>query len=91
LTAVSPLEVKRPGKVLLDLRGQGFSSQHRAQVLPVKKAPQGITIVRQKRVSDSLITILVELSEAAEPGDYGIAVEDGLGARTEALVFKVTK
>jgi hypothetical protein len=91
LTAVSPLEVKRPGKVLLDLRGQGFLEQHRAQVLQVKKVPRGITVVRQKRVSDTLITVLVELSEDAEPGDYAFAVEDGLGQRTEPILFKVTK
>jgi hypothetical protein len=91
LTAVSPLEVKRPGKVLIDLRGEGFLEQHRVRILPVKKVPRGITVVRHKRVSDSLITVLVELTADADPGDYAFAVEDGLGQRTEPLIFKVTK
>ncbi|MCG6925094.1 MAG: hypothetical protein LJF30_07270 [Acidobacteria bacterium] len=91
LTAVSPLEVKRPGKVLVDLRGQGFQEQHRVRVLPVRKAPRGITVVRQKRVNDTLITVLLDLSEDADTGDYALALENGLGERTESVVFKVTK
>jgi hypothetical protein len=91
LTAVSPLEVKRPGKVMVDLRGQGFRDQHRVLVLPVKKAPRGITVVRAKRVNDTTITVLIDLTADADTGEYGIAVEDERGTRTEALVFKVTK
>ena len=91
LTAVSPLEVKRPGKVLVDLRGQGFQEQHAVRVLPVKKVPRGISVVRQKRVNDTLITVLLDLSEDTDPGDYALALENGLGERTEPVVFKVTK
>ena len=91
LTAVAPPSVKRPGKVLVDLRGTGLHPQHRARILPVKKVPWGITVVRQKNVSDTLITILLQLDETAEPGEYAIAVEDGRGGRSEPLVFTVTK
>jgi hypothetical protein len=83
--------VKRPGKVLVDLRGTGLHPQHRATVLPVKKVPWGITVVRQKHVSDTLITILLQLDDTAEPGEYAIAVEDGQGTRSEPLVFTVTR
>lgn len=91
LTAVSPLEVKRPGKILVDLRGQGFLDQHAVRILPVKKAPRGISVVRQKRVNDTLITVLIELTEDAETGEYAFAVEDGLGQRTDPVIFTVTK
>jgi hypothetical protein len=88
---VSPPEVKRPGRVLIDLRGQGFQEQHLVQVLAVKKAPRGISVVRQKRVNDTLITVLLDLSEDADTGDYALALDNGLGERTESVIFKVTK
>lgn len=91
LTAVSPLSVKRPGKVLVDLRGTGLQPQHRARVLPVKEVPRGITVVGQKHVNDTLITILLQLDDTVEPGEYALAVEDGRGGRSEPLTFTVTK
>ncbi len=60
-------------------------------MLPVKKVPRGITVVRQKHVSDTLITILLQLEDTAEPGEYAIAVEDGRGNRSKPLIFTVTK
>jgi hypothetical protein len=91
LTAVSPLEVKRPGKVLIDLRGQGFLDQHSVRILPLKKAPRGISVVRHKRANDGLITVLIDLTEEADPGEYAIALEDAAGNRTAPLTFTVTK
>jgi hypothetical protein len=91
LTTVSPLQVRSPGMVLIDLHGRGFRPQHRARVLPVKKVPWGISVVRQKYVGDSLITVLLELKESVEPGEYALAVEDGLGTRTEPVIFEVTR
>jgi hypothetical protein len=83
--------VKRPGKALLDLHGQNFLDQHRVQVLPLKKAPRGISVVRHQRTSDSLIRVLIELTDQAEPGEYAIALEDAAGNRTAPLTFTVTK
>jgi hypothetical protein len=91
LSAVAPPTVKRPGKALVDLRGTGLRPEHRARILPVKKVPWGIKIIRQKLVNDTLMTILLELEESAEPGEYAIAVEDGRGNRSEPLVFEITK
>jgi hypothetical protein len=90
LTAVSPLEVKRPGKVMLDLRGTGLRSEHRARVLPINKDPRGIRVAGQKYVNDTLITVLIDLAPDAETGEFGIVVEDSLG-RTGQVVFKVNK
>ncbi|MGD8897630.1 MAG: hypothetical protein PVJ73_16480 [Acidobacteriota bacterium] len=91
LSTVSPLEVRRPGKVLLDLRGSGFRSDLQARILPLEKAPRGVTVLRHKFVNPTLITILVDLAEDAETGEFAIALEDGTGTRSEHVVFKVTK
>ena len=91
LNTVSPLEVKRPGKVMLDLRGTGFRPDHRARVLPLKKAPRGIRVIGQKYVNETLITVLLDLDPKAETGEFAIVVEDRGGTQTAPATFKVNK
>jgi hypothetical protein len=91
LTTLSPLSVRRPGKALVDLRGSGFRPDLRARVLPLREAPRGISVARQKWVSASLLTVLLELDETVTPGVYAIALEDASGRQTRPLSFTVTK
>jgi hypothetical protein len=91
LTAVSPLTVRRPGKVLLDVRGTGLRPDHRAKVVPVKEVPRGITIARQKYVNDTLLTVLLELDATVSPGAYALVLENQKGPLTNPLTFTVTK
>jgi hypothetical protein len=91
LTTVSPLTVTRPGKVLLDIRGNALRPDHHVLVVPLKKAPSGISVVRQKLQGDELITVLLNLDPSVSPGEYGLAVEDAQGVRSNTLVFTVTK
>jgi hypothetical protein len=91
LTTVSPLTVARPGKVLLDIRGSALRPEHHVLVVPLKKAPSGISVVRQKLQGDALITVLLNLDPSVSPGEYGLAVEDAQGVRSNTLVFTVTK
>ena len=91
LAALSPLSARRPGRVLLDLRGTGLRPDLRVRVLPLREAPRGITVARQKWVSANLMTVLLELEDAATPAVYGIALEDPDGGLTKPLSFTVTK
>jgi hypothetical protein len=91
LTTLSPLTARRPGKVLLDVRGAGLRSDQRVRILPLKEAPRGITVVRQKWASPSLVTVLLELDASVTPAAYAIALEDASGVRTNPLQFTVTK
>jgi hypothetical protein len=91
LTAVSPLTVRRPGKVMLDLRGTGLRSDQRVLILALKEAPKGITIVRQKWTSPSLVSVLIELDAHVAPAAYAIALESANGERTNPLQLTVTK
>ena len=91
LTTLSPLSVRRPGRALLDLRGTGLRSDLRARVLPLREAPRGISVARQKWVSSSLVTVLLEFEESVAPGAYAIALEDASGRQTKPLSFTVTK
>ena len=91
LTALSPLSVRRPGRALLDLRGTGLRSDLRARVLPLREAPRGISVARQKWVSANLVTVLLELEETVTPGVYAVALEDPSGRQTRPLQFTVTK
>jgi hypothetical protein len=91
LAAVSPLSVRRPGKVLLDLRGSGIHDGVRVRVLPLREAPRGIEIVRLKRESDVLVRVLLDLDAQVAPGAYAIALEDSDGRQTKPLAFTVTR
>jgi hypothetical protein len=91
LSTLSPLSIRRPGKVLLDLRGSGFRADLRARVLPLREPPRGISVARQKWVSASLISVLLELDDAVTPAAYALALEDPAGGQTKPLQFTVTK
>jgi hypothetical protein len=91
LGAVSPLSVRRPGKALLDLRGSGFRSDLRVRVLPLRESTHGISVSRQKWVSASLVTVLLDLDASVSPGAYAIALEDPDGVQTKPLQITVTK
>ena len=91
LSAVSPLSVRRPGKVLLDIRGAGLRSDQRVRILPLKETPRGITVLRQKWTSPNLVSVLLELDASVTPTIYAIALEDANGALTNPLQLHVTK
>jgi serine/threonine-protein kinase len=91
LATVSPLSVKRGGRVLLDLRGAGLRSDQHVQILPIKDAPRGISVVRTKWASANLVTVLLELDANVTPTAYAIALESANGDRTNALHLTVTK
>jgi hypothetical protein len=91
LSAVSPLSVRRPGKVLLDIRGAGLRSDQHVRILPLKETPRGITVIRQKWVSANLVSVLLELDASVTPTVYAIALEDANGALTNPLQLHVTK
>jgi hypothetical protein len=91
LSTLSPLSVKRPGRVLLDIRGTGLRSDLRVSVLPLKGAPRGISVVRQKWSNANLVSVLLELDNSVAPGPYSVALEDGSGNRTNPLTITITK
>lgn len=91
LSTVSPLSVRRPGKVLLDIRGSFLRADQRVRILPLKETPRGITVARQKWVSSSLVTVLLELDASVTPTAYAIALEDASGTLTNPLQLHVTK
>jgi serine/threonine-protein kinase len=91
LATVSPLSIKRGGRALLDLRGAGLRSDLRVQILPIKDAPRGISIVRTKWANANLVTVLLELDANVTPTAYAIALESANGERTNALHLTVTK
>ena len=88
---MSPLSARRPGKVLLDLRGAGMYDGIRVRVLALREPPRGISVVRQKCESDSLIRVLLDLDAQAAPGVYALALEDADGQQTKPLTFTVTR
>ena len=91
LSTLSPLSVRRPGKVLVDIRGTGLRSNQRVRILPLKETPRGITVIRQKWTSPNLVTVLLDLDASVTPATYAIALEDANGELTNPLQLHVTK
>jgi hypothetical protein len=83
--------VKRPGKVLLDIRGSFLRADQHVRILPLKTNPQGITVVRQKWTGPNLVTALIELDASVTPATYAVVLEDGSGTLTNPLHLTVTK
>ena len=91
LSTVSPLSMKRGGRVLLDIRGAGLRADQHVQILPIKDAPRGISVVRQKWANANLVTVLLELDANVTPTAYAITLESANGERTNPLHITVTK
>ena len=91
LSTLSPLSVRRGGRALFDIRGAGLRADQHVQILPIKDAPRGISVVRQKWTSANLVTVLLELDANVAPSTYAIALESASGERTNPLHFTVTK
>lgn len=90
LATLSPLAVKRPGRVLFDLHGTGLTADLHARVVGVRDSPHGMMVVRQK-CSGSICNVLVELDDSVKPAAYAIVLEDPQGRQSNALTFTVTK
>jgi len=88
---LSPLTARRPGKVLFDLRGSNLHAALRARVLPVREAPRGIAVVRQKCAGAALVNVLLEFDATVAPGAYALVLEDAAGRQTKPLTFTVVK
>jgi len=91
LSTVSPLSMKRGGRVLLDIRGAGLRADQHVQILPIRDAPRGISVVRQKWANANLVTVLLELDANVTPTAYAITLESANGERTNPLHITVTK
>jgi hypothetical protein len=91
LTAVSPLSVKRPSTIMLDLHGTGLRPNLQARILKVKDVPSGISVVGQKFVDSTLMKVLVKLDESVSPGAYAVAVADPEGSLSNGLSFTVAR
>ncbi|MFN8090754.1 MAG: hypothetical protein U0599_00700 [Vicinamibacteria bacterium] len=90
LATLSPLAVKRPGRVLFDLHGTGLTADLHARLVGVRDSPHGMMVVRQK-CSGTLCNVLVQLDDSVKPAAYAIVLEDPQGRQSNALTFTVTK
>ena len=90
LATLSPLSVKRPGRVLFDLHGTALAADLQARLVAVREAPRGLSVIRQK-CAGTLCNVLVELDGSVKPAIYAIVLEDPEGHQTNALTFTVTR
>jgi hypothetical protein len=91
LSAISPVQVKRGGTAIFDVRGTALRPDHKAMISKIKERTDGIQVVRQKFVNSGLVQVIVRLDETTTPGVFGLALADESGAYSNTLSFTVAK
>ena len=91
ITTLSPPNLKRGAKTIVDVRGSGFVAQHKARFMRGRKTADGVKVVGSKFASPNLLQLLIEVDPKAPTGEYMIQVfAPGVGA-SNVHRFEVTK
>ena len=91
LTTVVPRVLKKGATGIVDVHGLGLRSDHQIRVLKGRDPASGFTLVRQRRVSDSLIQAVVQVDSAAASGPYTLVVADRQGGLSNPLPIEVAR
>jgi hypothetical protein len=75
----------------VDIHGLGLRDEHQIRILKGRAAAAGFTLVRQRRVSDSLIQAVIQVDASAAAGPYSLALADREGNLSNLLVLEVAK
>ncbi len=91
ITTLSPPNLKRGAKTIVDVRGSGFVAHHQARFMRGRKTADGLKIVGSKFASPDLLQLLIEVDAKAPTGEYMIQVfAPGVGA-SNVHRFEITK
>jgi hypothetical protein len=91
LTTVVPRVLKKGSTGIVDLHGLGFRAEHRIRIWKGRDAAPGFTVVRQRRVSDTLIQAVVQVDAGVAAGPYSLVVVDAGGGVSNLLPVEVPK
>ena len=79
------------GLALVRAHAQQSVSDHQARILRGGRPASGVTVVRQRYVSATLLQVLLKLDSEASPGAYQLVVADGQGVVSNVRAFEVGK
>jgi len=91
LTTVVPKVLKKGSTGIVDVHGLGLRSDHQIRILKGRDAASGFTIVRQRRVNDTLIQAVIQVDPGAAAGAYTLVVFDARGGVSNLLPIEVAK
>jgi len=91
ISHMSPPNLHRSGKVLVDVRGSGLREDHQVIILKGGRTAPEVTVLRHKYVSPELLQVLLEVPPKTKTGDYTLRLLAPGGNRSNILAFKIVK
>jgi serine/threonine-protein kinase len=91
LTTVTPRVLKKGSTGIVDVHGLGLRSEHQIRIWKGHDTAAGFTLVRQRRVNDTLIQAVVQVDAGAAAGPYSLVVVDSKGGVSNLLPIEVPK
>ena len=77
--------------VLLDVRGSGLRTEHRAVVLKGDSVAREIQITRQKYGGPGLVQLILKLDPGIKSGDYTLKLVSSEGIWSNPLPLKIVR
>ena len=68
ITTLSPPNLKRGAKTIVDVRGSGFGAQHKVRFMRGRNTADGVKVVGSKFASPNLLQLLIEVDPKAPTG-----------------------
>jgi hypothetical protein len=91
LKSLAPFTMARGSTNLYDVHGSGLRADHRAAFLKGREVAVGISVVKQKIVSEARIQLLIRVDPDAQPGSYAVGLVDAEGKATNTVSFTIAK
>lgn len=89
LKTLSPPNLRRGARQLVDVRGSGITPNHNPMILKGKAIPAGLTVTGARYVNETLLQVFVMVDAATPAGAYSMVLIDGQGVSTNPLRFDV--
>ncbi|MGE0452196.1 MAG: hypothetical protein AB7O37_06635 [Vicinamibacteria bacterium] len=91
LTGIEPARMRRGSSEAVVLRGSGLRADLETIVLHEGRAARGIGVARQELLAPDRLRATLVADAEAEPGEYVVALRDGVGAVSAGVAFQVLR
>jgi hypothetical protein len=75
----------------VDIHGLGLRSEHQIRIWKGRDSAPGFTLVRQRRVNETLIQAVLQVDAGVAAGPYTLVVVDSAGVVSNLLPIEIAK
>ena len=91
LTGIEPARMRRGSSEAVVLRGSGLRADLETIVLHEGRAARSIGVARQELLGPDRLRVTLVADAEAEPGEYAVALRDGVGAVSGSVALQVLR